>query len=119
MSIAKHYETGESLPEEVYFKLLTARTFRAGSLSLRQVSNVLGIVSLFYGPCFCLVYFRFYYMDNIVCLFFLVICLVHFIVFFPAQVFIFTMLPLFCMCNFAHVFIFMRSSSLSIILFLN
>ncbi|XP_078430635.1 putative cytosolic oligopeptidase A [Wolffia australiana] len=37
MSIAKHYETGESLPEEVYQKLLAARTFRAGSLSLRQI----------------------------------------------------------------------------------
>lgn len=38
MSIAKHYETGETLPEEIYQKLLAARTFRAGSLSLRQVS---------------------------------------------------------------------------------
>lgn len=38
MSIAKHYETGETLPEEVYKKLLAARTFRAGSFSLRQVS---------------------------------------------------------------------------------
>ncbi|CAA7393959.1 unnamed protein product [Spirodela intermedia] len=37
MSIAKHYETGEPLPEEVYQKLLAARTFRAGSLSLRQI----------------------------------------------------------------------------------
>ncbi|KAK9285502.1 hypothetical protein L1049_024696 [Liquidambar formosana] len=37
MSIAKHYETGESLPEDVYLKLLAARTFRAGSLSLRQL----------------------------------------------------------------------------------
>ncbi|ONK68972.1 uncharacterized protein A4U43_C05F17950 [Asparagus officinalis] len=37
MSIAKHYETGEALPEEVYLKLLAARTFRAGSLSLRQI----------------------------------------------------------------------------------
>ncbi|KAH8503852.1 hypothetical protein H0E87_014919 [Populus deltoides] len=37
MGIAKHYETGESLPEEVYLKLLAARTFRAGSLSLRQI----------------------------------------------------------------------------------
>lgn len=37
MSIAKHYETGESLPEDVYLKLLAARTFRAGSLSLRQI----------------------------------------------------------------------------------
>ncbi|KAM2729072.1 hypothetical protein EV1_000509 [Malus domestica] len=37
MSIAKHYETGETLPEETYLKLLAARTFRAGSLSLRQI----------------------------------------------------------------------------------
>ncbi|XP_058227073.1 organellar oligopeptidase A, chloroplastic/mitochondrial-like [Rhododendron vialii] len=37
MSIAKHYETGETLPEDVYRKLLAARTFRAGSLSLRQL----------------------------------------------------------------------------------
>ncbi|XP_020688430.2 probable cytosolic oligopeptidase A [Dendrobium catenatum] len=37
LSIAKHYETGESLPEEVYQKLLAAKTFRAGSLSLRQI----------------------------------------------------------------------------------
>ncbi|CAH2043321.1 unnamed protein product [Thlaspi arvense] len=37
MSIAKHYQTGETLPEEVYKKLLAARTFRAGSFSLRQL----------------------------------------------------------------------------------
>ncbi|KAG5408235.1 hypothetical protein IGI04_004554 [Brassica rapa subsp. trilocularis] len=37
MSIAKHYQTGETLPEDVYKKLLAARTFRAGSLSLRQL----------------------------------------------------------------------------------
>lgn len=37
MSIATHYETGETLPEDVYKKLLAARTFRAGSLSLRQL----------------------------------------------------------------------------------
>ncbi|GLU13367.1 hypothetical protein SLE2022_300050 [Rubroshorea leprosula] len=37
MSIAKHYQTEESLPEDVYLKLLSARTFRAGSLSLRQI----------------------------------------------------------------------------------
>ncbi|KAI3973655.1 hypothetical protein MKW92_021666 [Papaver armeniacum] len=36
-SLAKHYETGEALPEEVYLKLLAARTFRAGSLDLRQI----------------------------------------------------------------------------------
>ncbi|GKB14269.1 probable cytosolic oligopeptidase A, partial [Tanacetum coccineum] len=40
MSIAKHYETGESLPEEIYQKLLAARTFRAGSLSIRQFATV-------------------------------------------------------------------------------
>ncbi|KFK28230.1 hypothetical protein AALP_AA8G489300 [Arabis alpina] len=37
MSIAKHYQTGDTLPEEVYKKLLAARTFRAGSFSLRQL----------------------------------------------------------------------------------
>ncbi|XP_039123031.1 probable cytosolic oligopeptidase A [Dioscorea cayenensis subsp. rotundata] len=37
MGIAKHYETEEPLPEEVYLRLLAARTFRAGSLSLRQL----------------------------------------------------------------------------------
>ncbi|CAL9064167.1 unnamed protein product [Musa banksii] len=37
MSIAKHYETGEPLPEEVYQRLVAAKTFRAGSLSLRQI----------------------------------------------------------------------------------
>ncbi|XP_052195709.1 probable cytosolic oligopeptidase A [Diospyros lotus] len=37
MGIAKHYETGESLPEDIYQKLLAARTYRAGSLSLRQL----------------------------------------------------------------------------------
>lgn len=41
MGIAKHFETGESLPEDVYLKLVAARTYRAGSLSLRQVSYVL------------------------------------------------------------------------------
>ncbi|KAL2904169.1 Organellar oligopeptidase A chloroplastic/mitochondrial [Bienertia sinuspersici] len=37
MGIAKHYENGETLPEDVYKKILAARTFRAGSLSLRQL----------------------------------------------------------------------------------
>ncbi|KAK8608795.1 hypothetical protein V6N13_024208 [Hibiscus sabdariffa] len=31
MSIAKHYQIGESLAEEVYLKLFAVRTFRAGS----------------------------------------------------------------------------------------
>ncbi|XP_058081927.1 organellar oligopeptidase A, chloroplastic/mitochondrial-like [Magnolia sinica] len=37
MSIAKHHETGESLPEDVYSKLIALRKFRAGSLLLRQI----------------------------------------------------------------------------------
>ncbi|KAJ3691415.1 hypothetical protein LUZ61_020579 [Rhynchospora tenuis] len=37
LGLAKHYETGEPLPEEIYLKLLAAKTFRAGSLSLRQI----------------------------------------------------------------------------------
>ncbi|XAR60076.1 Oligopeptidase A [Bertholletia excelsa] len=37
MRIARHYETGEALPEETCMKLLSARTFRAGSLLLRQL----------------------------------------------------------------------------------
>ncbi|PHT56702.1 Organellar oligopeptidase A, chloroplastic/mitochondrial [Capsicum baccatum] len=37
MGIAKHYETGETLPEDIYQKLLAAKTFRAGTLSLRQL----------------------------------------------------------------------------------
>ncbi|XP_028119523.1 organellar oligopeptidase A, chloroplastic/mitochondrial-like [Camellia sinensis] len=37
MSIAKHYETGEILPEEVCLKIFSARTFRAGPLLLRQL----------------------------------------------------------------------------------
>lgn len=52
MSIAKHYETGESLPEKVYLKLLAAKTFRAGSLSLRQVS-VFRLCILLHS-CICL-----------------------------------------------------------------
>lgn len=34
---AKHYETGEPLPEDMYQKLLAAKTYRAGSMTLRQV----------------------------------------------------------------------------------
>ncbi|KAF5937657.1 hypothetical protein HYC85_025163 [Camellia sinensis] len=36
-SIAKHYKTGEILPEEVCLKIFSARTFRAGPLLLRQL----------------------------------------------------------------------------------
>ncbi|XP_056689620.1 probable cytosolic oligopeptidase A isoform X1 [Spinacia oleracea] len=37
LGIAKHYETGETLPEDIFNKILAARTFRAGSMSLRQL----------------------------------------------------------------------------------
>src|ERR687886_1457090 len=37
MGMAKHYETGESLPEHYYQKLLAARHYRSGSAMLRQL----------------------------------------------------------------------------------
>jgi oligopeptidase A len=37
MGIAKHYKTGETLSEEIYLKLVAARTFRAASQNLRQI----------------------------------------------------------------------------------
>ncbi|XP_028802844.1 probable cytosolic oligopeptidase A [Neltuma alba] len=37
MGIAKHFETGKSIPEDIYLKLVAARTFRAGSRSLVQL----------------------------------------------------------------------------------
>jgi oligopeptidase A len=37
MGMARHYETGEPLPEEFYQRLLAARTFMNGSATLRQV----------------------------------------------------------------------------------
>jgi oligopeptidase A len=37
MGMAKHYETGEPLPEHYYQKLLAARHYRSGSTMLRQL----------------------------------------------------------------------------------
>ncbi|HBE51910.1 MAG TPA: peptidase M3 [Cyanobacteria bacterium UBA11369] len=37
MGMAKHYETGEPLPEHYYQKLLAARTYMSGSAMLRQL----------------------------------------------------------------------------------
>ncbi|ACK71317.1 Oligopeptidase A [Gloeothece citriformis PCC 7424] len=37
MGMARHYETGEPLPEHYYQKLLAARNFMSGSMMLRQI----------------------------------------------------------------------------------
>lgn len=36
-SFAKHYSTGEPLPEEYFNRLKAAKTFRSGTMMLRQV----------------------------------------------------------------------------------
>lgn len=37
MGMAKHYKTGETLPEELFYKLYESKTFRAGQMMLRQI----------------------------------------------------------------------------------
>ncbi len=36
--LARHYQTGAALPDELYQKMLAAKTYRAGSLMLRQLT---------------------------------------------------------------------------------
>jgi len=38
MSLARHYKTGAPLPNDLYEKLVAAKTFRAGSMMLRQIT---------------------------------------------------------------------------------
>ncbi|MEO0535560.1 MAG: M3 family metallopeptidase [Cyanobacteria bacterium P01_A01_bin.123] len=38
LTLARHYETGDPLPEEIYQKILKARNFMTGSAILRQVN---------------------------------------------------------------------------------
>lgn len=38
-SFARHYQTGEPLPEDMFKRLKAAKTFRSGTMMLRQVSR--------------------------------------------------------------------------------
>lgn len=49
MQMARHYETGEVLPEELYLKLRESRTFRAASQMLRQLQFGMIDMALHYG----------------------------------------------------------------------
>merc|ERR1719158_818080 len=37
MSFAKHYKTGETLPDDLYDKLVAAKNYRSGTMMLRQL----------------------------------------------------------------------------------
>ncbi len=39
-SFANHYQTGEPLPEDMFKRLKEAKTFRSGTMMLRQVRNM-------------------------------------------------------------------------------
>lgn len=43
-SMAKHYKTGESIPTELFDKVVAAKTFRAGQIMLRQIQ--FGLIDL-------------------------------------------------------------------------
>lgn len=38
LGMAKHYETGETLPDDIYDKLVAARNYMSGSATLRQIN---------------------------------------------------------------------------------
>ncbi|MFK7827130.1 MAG: M3 family metallopeptidase [Oligoflexales bacterium] len=44
MGIAKHYKTDEQMPDELFQKLVSAKTFRSGQLMLRQIQ--FGLIDL-------------------------------------------------------------------------
>jgi oligopeptidase A len=49
MKMAVHYETGESLPEDLYGKLRDAKTYRAATIMLRQLQLGMTDMALHYG----------------------------------------------------------------------
>ena len=49
MNMAIHYETGESLPDDLYQKLKQSKTFRAASIMLRQLQLGMTDMALHFG----------------------------------------------------------------------
>lgn len=76
LSIAKHYETGKPLPEDVFSKIIAAKNFRAGSLSLRQVFSLASFSNFLTSPCISFFVFSFIFESNMI-LFFLLLHLTY------------------------------------------
>lgn len=51
-SFAKHYQTGEPLPTDMFERLKAAKTFRSATQMLRQVGDLPGSLSGFL-PVWC------------------------------------------------------------------
>jgi oligopeptidase A len=49
-SLARHFQTGEALPASLFEKIVAARTYRAGSMTLRQVYFATLDLALHHGP---------------------------------------------------------------------